>query len=114
MKKFVQRITDLCSENKRVAMFIDMDGTINEYIVFSENTVVKKMEDNYIYISPLSTVLKELEEIGNISNIDLYILSLSRTKNLTQIKKEWLKKYVSNWIILLKKTVIILMKIVMK
>ena len=95
MKKFVQRITDLCSENKRVAMFIDMDGTINEYIVFSENTVVKKMEDNYIYISPLSTVLKELEEIGNISNIDLYILSLSRTKNLTQIKKEWLKKYVS-------------------
>lgn len=107
MKKFVQRIADLCSENKRVAMFIDMDGTINEYIVFSENTVVKEMEDNYIYISPLSTVLKELEEIGNISNIDLYILSLSRTKNLTQIKKEWLKKYVSfiseeNWIILTK------------
>lgn len=107
MKKFVQRITDLCSENKRVSMFIDMDGTINEYIVFSENTVVKKMEDNYIYISPLSTVLKELEEIGNISNIDLYILSLSRTKNLTQIKKECLKKYVSfiseeNWIILTK------------
>lgn len=107
MKKFVQRIADLCSENKRVAMFIDMDGTINEYIVFSENTVVKEMEDNYIYISPLSTVLKELEEIGNISNIDLYILSLSRTKNLTQIKKEWRKKYVSfiseeNWIILTK------------
>ena len=107
MKKFVQRIADLCSENKRVAMFIDMDGTINEYIVFSENTVVKEMEDNYIYISPLSTVLKELEEIGNISNIDLYILSLSRTKNLTQIKKEWRKKYISfiseeNWIILTK------------
>ena len=107
MKKFVQRIADLCSENKRVAMFIDMDGTINEYIVFSEHTVVKEMEDNYIYISPLSTVLKELEEIGNISNIDLYILSLSRTKNLTQIKKEWRKKYVSfiseeNWIILTK------------
>ena len=107
MKKFVQRIADLCSENKRVAMFIDMDGTINEYIVFSENTVVKEMEDNYIYISPLSTVLKELEEIGNISNIDLYILSLSRTKNLTQIKKECLKKYISfipeeNWIILTK------------
>ena len=107
MKKFVQRIADLCSENKRVAMFIDMDGTINEYIVFSENTVVKEMKDNYIYISPLSTVLKELEEIGNISNIDLYILSLSRTKNLTQIKKEWRKKYVSfiseeNWIILTK------------
>lgn len=107
MKKFVQRIADLCSENKRVAMFIDMDGTINEYIVFSENTVVKEMEDNYIYISPLSTVLKGLEEIGNISNIDLYILSLSRTKNLTQIKKEWRKKYVSfiseeNWIILTK------------
>ena len=119
MKKFVQRIADLCSENKRVAMFIDMDGTINEYIVFSENTVVKEMEDNYIYISPLSTVLKELEEIGNISNIDLYILFLSRTKNLTQIKKEWLKnmyhlfqKKIGSF--LLKKMVIILMKTVMK
>ncbi len=30
MKKFVQRIADLCNENKRVALFIDMDGTINE------------------------------------------------------------------------------------
>lgn len=109
MEKFTQRIMDLCNENKRVAMFIDMDGTINEYIVFSEDTVVKEMEDNYIYISPLPTVLKGLEEISNISNIDLYILSLSRTKSLTQIKKEWLKKYVSfipeeNWIILTKET----------
>lgn len=107
MKKFTQRIMDLCNENKHVAMFIDMDGTINEYVVFSEDTVVKEMEDNYLNINPLPTALRDLKEISNISNIDLYILSLSRTKSLTQIKKEWLKKYVSfipeeNWIILTK------------
>lgn len=30
MKKFTKIIVDLCNENKRVALFIDMDGTINE------------------------------------------------------------------------------------
>lgn len=92
MEKFTQRIMDLCNENKRVAMFIDMDGTINEYVVFSEDTVVKEMEDNYLNINSLPTALRDLEKISNISNIDLYILSLSRTKSLTQIKKRMAKK----------------------
>ena len=47
MKKFVEKIKKICEENKKVAMFIDMDGTINEYEVYSESNVAKQMEDNY-------------------------------------------------------------------
>lgn len=109
MKTFTKKIKNLCNLNKHVAMFIDMDGTINEYVVFAENTVARKMEDNYMNIKPISQVLEILKEISKIVNIDLYILSLSRTKKLAQIKKGWLKKYVSfipeeNWIILTKET----------
>lgn len=109
MKTFTKKIKNLCNLNKRVAMFIDMDGTINEYVVFAENTIPRKMEDNYMNIKPISQILEILKEIGKIASIDLYILSLSRTKNLTQIKKDWFKKYVSfipeeNLIILIKET----------
>ena len=48
-----------------------------------------------------------LEEISKINNIEMYILSLSKTKKITEKKKIWLKKYVpfikeENWIILTK------------
>ena len=50
---------------------------------------------------------KVLEEISKINNIEMYILSLSKTKKITEKKKIWLKKYVpfikeENWIILTK------------
>lgn len=65
-------------KNKNVAMFIDMDGTINEYVVYSEATVSKQMEDGYTEIAPVLPVINVLEEISHISNIDIYILSLSK------------------------------------
>ena len=47
MKKFIGKIKNICEKNEKVAMFIDMDGTINEYAVYSDESVIKKMEDNY-------------------------------------------------------------------
>ena len=49
--------------------------------------------------------LLSLKDINEIPNIDLYILSLSKTLKITEEKKEWLKKYVpfieeKNWIII--------------
>ena len=75
MKKFINKIKDICEENKKVAMFIDMDGTINEYEVYSEKTVSQQMEDKYMDIPPIQPVVDVLKEINNIPNIDLYILS---------------------------------------
>lgn len=107
MKRFINKIQDICEKNEKVAMFIDMDGTINEYQVYLAKTVAKQMEDNYMNTAPIQPIIEALIEINKILNIDLYILSLSRTNNLTEKKRLWLKKYVdfipkSNWIIITK------------
>lgn len=33
MKSFFRIINNICNEYKKVAMFVDMDGTINEYTI---------------------------------------------------------------------------------
>ena len=54
MKKIIEKIQNICKENKKVAMFIDMDGTITVYEVYPEGNVKEKMEDTkhrLIYIN---------------------------------------------------------------
>ena len=46
MKKFLGKIEQICENNNKVAMFIDMDGTINEYTVYSDDKILKQMGDN--------------------------------------------------------------------
>ncbi len=107
MRRFINKIKGICEKNKRVAMFVDMDGTINEYEVYSEKTLSQQMEDRYMDTAPVQPIIDVLKEINDIPNIDLYILSLSRTNKLTEKKKLWLEKYIdfipkTNWIILTK------------
>lgn len=107
MRRFINKIKGICEKNKRVAMFVDMDGTINEYEVYSEKTLSQQMEDRYMDTAPVQPIIDALKEINDIPNIDLYILSLSRTNKLTEKKKLWLEKYIdfipkTNWIILTK------------
>ena len=69
MSKFFEKIKKIASENEKVAMFVDMDGTITVY--------------------------------------DVYILTLSRDRSITEEKKIWLNKYVNfidedKWIIVTK------------
>lgn len=40
MDNFYNEIKDKCINNKRVAMFIDMDGTIVEYQVFEKEEII--------------------------------------------------------------------------
>lgn len=99
-KKFVKK-------NKKVDMYIDMDGTIAEYHLYNPEEISRKMEEEYLKNEPLKNVIDVLEEISKINNIEMYILSLSKTKKITEKKKIWLKKYVpfikeENWIILTK------------
>ncbi len=107
MKKFIERIEKICKANKKVAFFIDMDGTIIVYDVYPENVVNQKMQEKYNDMMPAQYIIDMLEEINKISNVDLYILSLSKTIKITNEKKKWLKKYVpfikeNNWIIITK------------
>lgn len=107
MSKFVNEIKEICKKNKKVAMYIDMDGTIAEYHLYNPEEISRKMEEEYLKNEPLKNVIDVLEEISKINNIEMYILSLSKTKKITEKKKIWLKKYVpfikeENWIILTK------------
>ena len=107
MKKFFNRINEICSKYKKVAIFIDMDGTINEYTLYSDNEILKRMGDNYKNAEPIQEVIESLREISKIPNIDLYILSLSKSNQISNEKDIWLEKYTNfipkeNWIILTK------------
>ena len=66
MKKFVEKIKKICEENNKVGMFIDMDGTINEYTLYSDATILKQMSDNYSSTEPILSVIETLEEISKI------------------------------------------------
>ena len=84
-----------------------MDGIIAEYHLYNPEEISRKMEEEYLKNEPLKNVIDVLEEISKINNIEMYILSLSKTKKITEKKKIWLKKYVpfikeENWIILTK------------
>ena len=94
MNKFVNEIKEICKKNKKVDMY-------------NPEEISRKMEEEYLKNEPLKNVIDVLEEISKINNIEMYILSLSKTKKITEKKKIWLKKYVpfikeENWIILTK------------
>ena len=102
---FIDKIKEICNKNKKVAMFIDMDGTIVEYRVYGEEKELIKAHENLLNEKPVLPVIDVLEKINEIENIDLYILTLSKSSKIKKEKKEWLSKYIGfiekeNWIIL--------------
>ena len=107
MNKFIEKIKNISEKYEKVAMFIDMDGTIVEYTIYPANETDVKLAEKYCEIEPIEIVVDKLKEINELSNIDLYILTLSKNEKITEEKKKWLKRYVSfipeeNWIILTK------------
>lgn len=91
--KFYNRISEICRNHKKVALFVDMDGTIVEYRVFPENFVTTETKEVFLNAEPLEVILKNLEKINEIDNLDVYILSLARSFIIVEEKKQWLKKY---------------------
>ena len=105
MDIFYNKIKNICDENEKVAMFIDMDGTIVEYTVYREGEISNSTKGKFLNGEPINVVINNLKRISEIKNIDLYILSLSKSSIIVEEKKQWLKKYVDfidekNWIII--------------
>lgn len=103
--EFYNRIKKICKDHKRVALFVDMDGTIVEYEVYPSGFVTNKTENVFLNANPLNVVIDNLKSISRIQNLDIYILSLSRSNIIVQEKIQWLEKYVQfikkeNYIIL--------------
>lgn len=88
-------------DNKKIKLFVDMDGVIVDYDF-------GKAFD-YLDKRPLTTSIDKLEEISSFPNIEMYILSVSKTDIGLKEKNDWLDKYASffkkeNRIILSKET----------
>ena len=107
MQKFMEKIKQISKENEKIAIFVDMDGTIAVYNVYQDESVSKKMEDEYLKVEPVNYVINVLEQLDKLENVDIYILTLSRTLKITEQQKEWLRKNLpfvkeNNWIIITK------------
>ena len=102
---FYNKIEEICKKNNKVALFVDMDGTIAEYRIFPNDFITVETRGLFLESKPLFSVIEVLEKLSKIENLDIYILSLSRSKIIIEEKKIWLKKYVpfikeENYIIL--------------
>ena len=102
---FFDKIKEICEKNEKVAMFIDMDGTILEYRIFGGEDQVIHAHEQLMNEKPITPIIDVLKEINKIENVDLYILSLAKTTKIVEEKKVWLNKYVDfikkeNWILI--------------
>ena len=95
MKKFYEEIENVCQNKKRVAMFIDMDGTIVEYKVYQKGKITINTRGKFDNAEPITPIINVLEKISTIKNLDMYILTLAKSNIIVQEKEEWLRKNIS-------------------
>ncbi len=72
-------------EDKKIKMFIDMDGVIADYEVGVASNFDKKR--------PLISSIAKLEEISQMENVEMYILSITRMDEGYEEKNIWLDKH---------------------
>ena len=70
---------------KNIKIFVDMDGVIADYDVGKPS--------GYDTKRPLTTSISKLEEISKLTNIDIYILSVTKKDEGISQKNYWLDKY---------------------
>ena len=74
--------------NKKIKIFVDMDGTIVDYVV---GDVI-----NFEGRRPLTHSISHLKNIyNNMNNVEIYILSVTRHHSGLKQKIEWILKYAS-------------------
>lgn len=105
--EFCEKIREICKKYNRVALFVDMDGTVVEYNIFQDGTVTTESKGLFVNNRPITPIIKKLEEINKIENIDIYMLTLSRSNIIEKEKEIWLEKYMpfikkENYIILIR------------
>lgn len=71
--------------DKKVIMFVDMDGVIADYH-FGDDLDFKTKR-------PIRANIKTLKAISKLDNVELYILSICKTSTQIDDKNEWINKY---------------------
>lgn len=73
------------TEDKKTIIYVDMDGVIASYDFSKPLDFTNKR--------PLTTNIKTLNQLCNLKNVELHILSVCRFNNEVNEKNEWLNKY---------------------
>ena len=81
-------ITDYIKQfkNKRIKIYVDMDGVIADFDVGNASEYDKKR--------PLLTNIEALREVSKNKNVEMFILSITRMTIGRDEKNRWLDKYV--------------------
>ena len=80
LKEYLKQYND-----KKIKLFVDMDGVIADYIF--------KAPQDYDKKRPLYDSIKKLEEISKMPNIELYVFSATRKTEGYEQKQWWLDQY---------------------
>ena len=80
LKEFLSKYKD-----KKIKMYVDMDGVIADYDVGVARDYDKKR--------PLYDSIKKIEEVSKLFDIELHIFSITRYSEGFKQKHEWLDKY---------------------
>ena len=80
LKKYLEKYKD-----KKIKLFVDMDGVIADYIFEEAKDFDKKR--------PLYDSINKLKFIGEMPNIELFILSATKETEGINQKHWWLDKY---------------------
>ena len=73
-------------KNKRIKIYVDMDGVIADYDVGKASEYDKKR--------PLLTNIEALREVSKNKNVEMFILSITRMTIGREEQNRWLDKYV--------------------
>ena len=79
LKSFLEKYGD-----KKIKIFVDMDGVVADYVVGASG--------DYHLKRPLWDSIKKLEEVSQMPNVEMYILSVTALNKGYDQKQTWLDK----------------------
>ncbi len=93
--EIIKIIEELKNQNKRIRMFVDMDGTIIENVYNLEKSYEQK--GGYLKKRPITPIIDVINLVKErYEDIEVNILSCAMTNNMVQEKNEWINIHMPN------------------
>ena len=86
-------IPKFINTNEKQLVLFDMDGVLAEYVAGEESDIVNEVPNAYLGKRPIRSIIKVAQDLCQIPNITVGILSSCDYPSQVIEKKTWLKKY---------------------
>ena len=91
--RIFDEIKEKADKGENILCLFDMDGTCAEYGANEKKRILDNEKGFYFSKRPLVTILKIMENLSNINNVQVGILSNCYYEEQKEDKINWLKKY---------------------